>query len=508
MQLLYRRLQALVPRPPKRMWSPIVAQAHSQDKMSNHSPLTTSQKGDYVARQVSDDCIDFSVGQPSPALLPLQALITASAHRLGSPDAQLLLQYGPRQGYLSFRQSLSTFLSERYGIAVQPEHLMVTAGVSHGLGLAVSRLSHPGDIVVVEQPTYFLVTPIFHDNHLTVMPVRTDEYGMVVDELERWLREHPSHRPRLVYTIPVHNNPRGTTLPPDRRRHLMRLASEYDFYVLADEVYQLLTFPHHGSGDRSTGGEDQNSAEKIDDSTSRSRSKSGSESGSMPDPAPPSSSGNAVDGGAGNWLYTAAAASRSAAGLETVPGPLRCYEDCDPRFSRVVSLGSFSKMLAPALRLGWLEGSNPEIMERFKTDGVVSSGGCIAQLATGLAHSALELGLQASHLDDTVRPQLAARCTALVLGLRRHLPPGSWSPSSLVEPRGGYFVWLELRDGIDSRQLLSLAEQKHGVRFTPGPVCGGGPANCLRLAFSFYNEEELEEGARRLGAAVQEYIGL
>ncbi|GIL64967.1 hypothetical protein Vafri_18826 [Volvox africanus] len=513
MQLLCGRLQALVARPPKCTWSPIVTQAYSQDKMSSHSPITTSQKGEYVARQVSNDCIDFSVGQPSPALLPLQALVAASSHRLGSPDAQLLLQYGPRQGYQSFRQSLSSFLSERYGVSVQPEHLMVTAGVSHGLGLAVSRLSQPGDIVVVEQPTYFLVTPIFHDNHLTVMPVRTDEYGLVVDELERWLREHPSHRPRLVYTIPVHSNPRGTTLPPDRRRHLMRLAAEYDFYVLADEVYQLLTFPHHGSGDRRTGGKDQDSAERINYSTYKSRS--GSESGSVPDPVSPSFSGNAVDGGAGNVLHTDAAAaasvadaSRSAADLDSVPGPLRCYEDCDPRVSRVVSLGSFSKMLAPALRLGWLESSNPELMERFRTDGVVSSGGCIAQLATGLAHSALELGLQASHLDGTVRPQLAARCTALVSGLRRHLPLGCWSPSSLVEPRGGYFVWLELRDGVDSRQLLSLAEQNHGVRFTPGPVCGGGPANCLRLAFSFYNEEELEEGARRLGAAIQEYIGL
>ncbi|EFJ42123.1 hypothetical protein VOLCADRAFT_97893 [Volvox carteri f. nagariensis] len=378
-------------------------------------PVTTSQKGDYVARQVGADCIDLSVGQPSPTLLPLQTLATAASHRLGSPDAELLLQYGPRQGYRSFRQSLSSFLSERYGVAVHPEHLMVTAGVSHGLALAVGRLSRPGDVIVVEQPTYFLVTPIFHDNHLTVVPVPTDEYGMVVEELESWLRKDPANRPRLVYTIPVHNNPRGTCMAPHRRRHLMRLAAEYDFYVLADEVYQ--------------------------------------------------------------------AADAAAA----VPGPLRCYESCDPRVSRVVSMGSFSKILAPALRLGWLESSNPAVMERLRGDGVISSGGCIAQLSTGLAHSALDLRLQ------------------------------RWIPGSLVEPLGGYFLWLELQEGIDSRQVLSVAERGHGVRFTPGPVCGGGAANCLRLAFSFYNEQtqrhvcmlqELEEGARRLGAAIREYMEL
>ncbi|GFR48736.1 hypothetical protein Agub_g10694, partial [Astrephomene gubernaculifera] len=343
--------------------------------------MTTSQTGDYVAREVRPGVIDLSVGQPSPSSLPLNAMAAAAAHRLGSPDAELLLQYGPRQGYRSFRSSLAAFLSQRYGSSVDPDHLMVTAGVSHGLDLAVGALSRPGDMIVVECPTYFLVTPIFRDNNrLTVVPMPTDTNGLVVEELERWLAADPSHRPRLLYTIPIHNNPRATTLPPERRRLLLRLAHRYGFQVLADEVYQLLSFPP-----------------EEDEAHTRSGPSFASSSSSC---------------------------SASSSSSSSLPLPLRCYEECDPRVSRVISFGSFSKILAPALRLGWLETPHPGLMERFRSDGVVGSGGCIAQLAAGLAHSALELGLQSSHLDTVVRPTLASRCRTLVAALRREVLGG------------------------------------------------------------------------------------
>lgn len=68
------------------------------------------------------------------------------------------------------------------------------AGVSHGLGLCALALSRPGDVVVAECPTYFLVPPIFRDHHLTLRHVPTDQHGMDVEALEAWMREDPSHR--------------------------------------------------------------------------------------------------------------------------------------------------------------------------------------------------------------------------------------------------------------------------------------------------------------------------
>ncbi|KAG2449620.1 hypothetical protein HYH02_005153 [Chlamydomonas schloesseri] len=471
--------------------------------MHSVSPKT-KQTGDYVAREVTGDKIDFSVGQPSPESLPLAALSQAAAHRLGSPDAELLLQYGPRQGYLSFRQSLAAFLTKRYGTAVDAAHLMVTAGVSHGLGLAVGALARPGDVVAVECPTYFLVPPIFRDHHLRLVPLRTDDHGLDVEALAAWLAADTSHRPRFVYTIPIHNNPRGTTLPAARRRRLLALAAQYDFLVLADEVYQLLSFPEKPSP-TAAAVEQQQQAQGGGPAASNARQ----DAWARPE------EGIAIG-------------PQGASAHEPLPLPLRCYEDLrgeagsgsdgggdtstsgtegsggsggGGNSSRVLSFGSFSKMLAPALRLGWIECSNPALLSRLKEDGVISSGGCIAQMSAGLAHSALELGLQDAHLDGVVAPGLARRCAALCTALRRHLPE-----CRLQQPRGGYFVWLEFPQEVSAKALLVRAEARHGVRFTPGPACGGGGEHCARLSFAFYTEQELEEGARRLGEALREHM--
>ncbi|PNW77726.1 hypothetical protein CHLRE_10g449020v5 [Chlamydomonas reinhardtii] len=458
--------------------------------------------------------------------------------------------YGPRQGYRSFRQSLAAFLTQRYGTAVDAEHLMVTAGVSHGLGLAVGALSRPGDVVVVECPTYFLVTPIFRDHHLRVHPMATDEQGLVVEELEAWLRADPSHRPRFVYTIPIHNNPRGTTLPAARRRRLLALAAQYDFLVLADEVYQLLSFPEEACQLLApTPGHQQ---QPQQEGTTRGARGSGSVTGAScqagpaaqaaSEPGPADSRGAAAspavglkpEGRGGTGLLPPVGSPAGPAGqsagppsAEPLPLPLRCYEELGDAVeraatgggnggasssgasgsgiqaggSRVLSFGSFSKMLAPALRLGWIESTNAALLGRLKEDGVISSGGCIAQLSAGLAHSALELGLQDAHLDGVVAPGLARRCAALCTALRTHLPE-----CRLLRPRGGYFVWLEFPPQVSAKALLARAEARHGVRFTPGPACGGGSEHCARLSFAFYTEQELEEGARRLGQALREHL--
>ncbi len=73
-------------------------------------------------------------------------------------------------------------------------HPLSRAGVSHGLGLCALALSRPGDVVVAECPTYFLVPPIFRDHHLVLQHVPTDQHGMDVEALEAWMRADPAHR--------------------------------------------------------------------------------------------------------------------------------------------------------------------------------------------------------------------------------------------------------------------------------------------------------------------------
>jgi len=98
-----------------------------------------------------------------------------------------------------------------------------------------------GDVIVVEEPSYFLALSIFRDFGLTIVSVGIDDDGMRVDELEARLRGG-GLRPKLLYTIPSFQNPTCATLSDARRRKLVALAGEFDFVVLADEVYQLLGF--------------------------------------------------------------------------------------------------------------------------------------------------------------------------------------------------------------------------------------------------------------------------
>jgi len=177
------------------------------------------------------------------------------------------------------------------------------------------------------------------------------------------------------------------------------------------------------------------------------------------------------------------------------PSPMRAF---DPEGDVVVSAASFSKIFTPGLRLGWLE-AGPPLMPSVTRNGVLVSGGCISPMSAGLAHSALELGLQARHLDK-VRGQLRERRDALAAAIATHLPG-----VEVKVPGGGYFLWLRI-PGIDGETLLSRCSGR-GVGFCPGSRCqiSRDLSGFVRLSFAFYTPLELEEGVQRLAAVLAEY---
>ena len=120
-----------------------------------------------------------------------------------------------------------------------PETLFITNGASSGLDLICSLLTRPGDVIFVEEPSYFLAMQIFADHRLRLVPIPIDEHGLVVEALEDALKKH---HPVFLYTIPTFQNPSGHTLSDERRRRLAQLSREHDFLIVADEVYHLLNF--------------------------------------------------------------------------------------------------------------------------------------------------------------------------------------------------------------------------------------------------------------------------
>ncbi|MEK6274271.1 MAG: PLP-dependent aminotransferase family protein [Actinomycetota bacterium] len=158
----------------------------------------------------------------------------------------------------------------------------------------------------------------------------------------------------------------------------------------------------------------------------------------------------------------------------------------------VVYSSSFSKTIAPGLRVGYLvlpSGLSEEV-EAAAAAAYITP----ALIGQATVHEFLRRGNLEPNLER-VCGLLRARRDAMIEALERHLPEAMWS-----EPEGGYFLWLELPAGVESSELRA-----EGVTFVPGVdfFVGAGGETAIRLAFSYVSPAEIEEGVRRLASAVR-----
>jgi DNA-binding transcriptional MocR family regulator len=161
---------------------------------------------------------------------------------------------------------------------------------------------------------------------------------------------------------------------------------------------------------------------------------------------------------------------------------------------RVAYSSSFSKTIAPGLRVGYFV--LPLALERELEALATSTYITPVLLGQATVFEFLRRGNFEPNLERVSR-LLGARRDAMLEALERELPDARWS-----RPQGGYFVWLELPEGADAGALLERATAA-GVTFVPGADFGGAP-NTARLAFSFVSPDEIREGVRRLAALVRE----
>ncbi len=366
---------------------------------------------------VPEGWIDFGIGQPQIDILPLEYLAKAATHQFGKKDRNIL-QYGIQQGNGDFRISLAKFLETQYNAAVDPEHLFITAGISQALDQICTLHTRPGDTVIVEEPSYFLALRIFADYGLNIIGTPIDENGIIIEALEEKLARH---KPVLIYTIPTFHNPSGVTLSANRREKLVGLSRKYDFFIVADEVYQMLAY------------------------------------------------------------------------TSTPPQPMAYYDTS----GRVFSLGSFSKILAPGLRLGWIQ-TKPSLLEPFISCGYLDSGGGLNPFVSSIVNSFIDLDLQKDYLNF-LRKKYQDRMVTLSEALRQYIPS-----LAFTDPGGGYFIWSCLPEGTDTEILLSQAHE-YQVGFQPGIKFSSSKSlgNYLRFCFAFYGKKDLIEGVKRLSRIIR-----
>lgn len=361
--------------------------------------------------------IDLGRGDPDQSLLPLEALRLSAEGYFASGDRRPL-QYGTEQGDGTFRRDLANFLSAANAVQVDPELLFITSGASSALDLICMLLTRPGDVIFVEEPTYFLALRIFQDHGLKIVPLPMDQEGLCLEGLEERISKY---RPKLIYVIPTFQNPSGRTLPQSRREKLIDLARQSDLLIVADEVYQLLAY------------------------------------------------------------------------TQTPPQPFAIYTGEE---KHIISVNSFSKILAPGLRLGWLQ-AHPTVINRLAGSGLLDSGGGMNPFTSALVRNLVACG----GLDENIqklRKEYARRLEAMGAALHKYLPAAEWT-----RPQGGFFYWVR-RPGMDAVELRTRAKD-YRVDLRQGALFSSqqGFQDHFRLCFSFNDSADIEEGVRRLGECLQ-----
>jgi 2-aminoadipate transaminase len=298
--------------------------------------------------------------------------------------------------------------------------LTITSGGMQGLDLACKLFVDPGDLFVVESPTYTNGSATARSYQADLLEVPVDEDGMQVDVLED-LVHRAGRTPKAIYAIPTFQNPSGATLSLERRRRLLELARSWGSMVIDDDPYGMLRFEG-----------------------------------------------------------------------EPVP-TLHELAEGDPL---VFSVRTFSKIIAPGLRVGWVD-TAPEL-QQLLINAKQAMDTCTNHPMQRLLARFLSGGHLAAHLE-TQRAEYRRRKRALQQALAEHFS----GRARWTDPEGGFFLWVTFEAGVDTEALFPIALAQ-GVAFIPGNAFSPSKRfpDALRICFATTPPERIAEGVRRLARAV------
>ena len=204
---------------------------------------TRGDVGDGIASVLAmlgrPDVISFAGGFPDPETFPRERVATL-LQEFAAAGESTAFQYAPTRGLAGALDVLAARLERQQGRRPVENELLITSGGIEALELIGKSFVDPGDAVVVEAPTYLGAIQSFRSFEADLVPAGFDENGLDVAELQQLLAD--GLRPKLLYTIPDHQNPAGVSLAADRRATLVELARFYGFLVVEDVAYRELGF--------------------------------------------------------------------------------------------------------------------------------------------------------------------------------------------------------------------------------------------------------------------------
>jgi 2-aminoadipate transaminase len=368
----------------------------------------------------SRDIISFAGGLPNPRLFPVDELAEASA-RVLSDQGSSALQYSSSEGYAPLRQYVAETALRRRGIRASAEDILLTNGSQQALDLVGKVFLDPGDVALMESPTYLSAIQAFELCQPRWAPVRLNGDGidpyLLAECLERY-------SPKLAYLVPNFQNPTGVCYSGENRCAVAHLLRMYDVTLVEDDPYRELRFE----------GEDEL--------------------------------------------------------------PLYRYSD-----QPAVLTGTFSKVLSPALRVGWVY-AREDIRKRLVV-AKQASDLCSSDLIQRILYECLTRFDLEQHIAMLCRTYQRQR-DRMLRWIRDLFP----SETKRSKPQGGMFIWVTLPNGVSAEELLA-ATIRQGIAFAPGRSFypGKPELNTLRLNFTHASEADMEKGMKILAHELRKMMG-
>jgi len=432
--------------------------------------------------------INLQLGWPSPRLFPSEQLAVATTACLTDPAvAKAALVYGPDLGYTPLRASIASWLSSFYNPSSGPislERIAITGGASQNLASILHVFSDPVITrrVWMVEPTYFLACTIFQDAGFAgkLRGVRENDHGIDVEFLRKALLEFEEEdkekktlsefKPasqygkvyrHILYTTPTFSNPSAKTMSTAAREQLIDLAREFDMLIISDDVYDFLRWPLDGPIDQKLA------------------------------PIPP----RFVD-------------------LDRATCPTDSW-------GNAISNGSFSKIVAPGVRVGWAEGTEKAIL-RLSQNGSTRSGGAPSHLTSTFLHHLLSSGAMQEHIDKTLIPTYRTRYNVLMNSIKQYLAPlgvqittgapyMETTDETGILPVGGFFTYISFPPELPSADVIAKrAREDYALTFAFGQMfvvkgdessverAKGTWGSGARLCWAWEEEETIKEGIQRL----------
>jgi DNA-binding transcriptional MocR family regulator len=369
------------------------------------------------------EIVSLAGGMPNLSALPME-MFSDVVQKLVRENGQEALQYGSGQGHPKLREQICDIMALE-GIRAHPDDVIVTTGSQQALDLISRIFINPGDVVLVEAPSYVGALGTFQQYEADVVHVEMDSDGMIPDRLREAIAATKANGQHIkfLYLIPNYQNPAGVTLPAERRTEILNICRDEKIFVVEDNPYGLLGF-----------------------------------NGPSPD------------------------AMRA--------------EDSE----NVIYLGSFSKTIAPGFRVGWA--LVPQALKEKLVIAAESSILCPSNFA--------QLSISGYLADQPWREQITEFCSlyktrrdAMLESLEKYFPEGvTWT-----HPEGGFYFWLTLPEGIDTKAMMPKAIAAK-VAYVPGTAfyADGFGSRSMRLSYCYPTPERIREGVKALAGVVKTEI--